>query len=692
MIEKKVSVIIPSYNRAYCIEQAIRSVLVQTYTNLEIIVVDDNSEDCTEQVVESINDERIKYIKNDINRGPGGARNIGIACATGELIAFQDSDDYWYEDKLQQEIELMEQEGCGLVFCKFKLIGNSEVIIPYEDSFVYEHLVNGFADILMTGNRIGAPTIVVDTEIIRSIGGFDESLKTLEDWDIVIRLALKTKVGFVNKVLMDAYSNENGVNGITGAVKADAEISMVRKFWNLFPDKNVFYGITHSILQNVLELENVLKEQYFDKFFGAIYRDDSPLISVVVPIYNSEKYLKECLDSILDQPIKNMEVLCVNDGSTDTSIEILRQYETIDTRVKIICKENSGYGDSVNIGIAVAKGKYIALVESDDIVVKDAFAILCAHALVYEVEVAKGNYNLFYSAESRREFFENLRNNPYDCLIYEDGKNKLYSVAPSLWSGIYSSDFLEQNKISFLATPGASYQDTSFAFKVWACAKRIILTSEAIIDYRQDNDTSSSNETKKVFNVLEEFRELESFIEARKIPNIQPCLVRAKYASYNWNAMRLRVNDRVKFWLCARREFTDAFNKGYLIREFWNDSDWSIIHRLVFDFESVCFEFLGEAVTENNDIRLLKYVSPLYIFGAGIRGHRIANRLADAEIILNSFIVSDDQIKNNKNLTNIIKLSEVDRNGLIIIGVSEKFESEIIQELHDRHMYNYIKL
>ena len=93
-----------------------------------------------------------------------------------------------------------------------------------------------------------------------------------------------------------------------------------------------------------------------------------PKISILVPIYNVEKYLRECLDSILNQTLKDIEIICINDGSTDSSLEILNEYSSKDSRVKIINKANSGYGASMNKGLEAASGEYIGIVESDDFI------------------------------------------------------------------------------------------------------------------------------------------------------------------------------------------------------------------------------------------------------------------------------------------------------------------------------------
>ncbi len=101
-----------------------------------------------------------------------------------------------------------------------------------------------------------------------------------------------------------------------------------------------------------------------------------PKVSVIVPVYNGEKYLKECLDSILSQTLSDIEIICVNDGSTDGSYDILENYKLKDSRIKIINKPNTGYGNSMNVGIQESQGEFIGIVESDDYVEPNMYELL----------------------------------------------------------------------------------------------------------------------------------------------------------------------------------------------------------------------------------------------------------------------------------------------------------------------------
>ena len=109
-------------------------------------------------------------------------------------------------------------------------------------------------------------------------------------------------------------------------------------------------------------------------------------VSIVIPICNVERYLKECLDSVINQTLKDIEIICVDDGSTDASLSILRTYEKMDTRIKVITKQNSGYGNTMNVGMDIAIGEYIGIVESDDYIEKNMFERLYNTAVQYKTE------------------------------------------------------------------------------------------------------------------------------------------------------------------------------------------------------------------------------------------------------------------------------------------------------------------
>lgn len=215
--EPLISVIIPTYNREKTIDRAVDSVLKQTYSNLEVIVVDDGSSDRTEEIVKGISDPRVRFYKLPQNGGAGHARNEGVKLAGGELIAFHDSDDVWRPEKLQRQMAYwQEHPEFSMVYCGYlcHLENGKTRRVPGEEM---EELEGDIFVPLLRRNTIGAPTILIKKNSFCECGGFDITLKSLEDWEFALRFAKQNKIGYVGEQLVDVYLNGNGVSSGAGA-------------------------------------------------------------------------------------------------------------------------------------------------------------------------------------------------------------------------------------------------------------------------------------------------------------------------------------------------------------------------------------------------------------------------------------------------------------------------------------------
>ena len=212
-MEPLVSVIIPTYNRAYCIENAVQSVLQQDYENMEILIVDDGSTDDTEAVIKGIEDERIHYYKNSSNKGAAATRNIGLALAQGKYIAFQDSDDEWLEGKLRQQVEVLEHSDYGMVYsCFEREFPDGRVEKVPRDAIQPEAKQGYIYPYLLAESFISTQTMLVRKEILEKLQGFDESLKSYEDYDLAIRIAQNCQVAFMDKVLVHLHTLPDSID------------------------------------------------------------------------------------------------------------------------------------------------------------------------------------------------------------------------------------------------------------------------------------------------------------------------------------------------------------------------------------------------------------------------------------------------------------------------------------------------
>lgn len=291
-----------------------------------------------------------------------------------------------------------------------------------------------------------------------------------------------------------------------------------------------------------------------------------PMVSLLVPIYNVEKYLRVCLDSARDQTLKDIEIICINDGSTDGSPEIIREYASKDNRFKIIDKPNSGYGASMNRGLDLAQGKYVGILESDDFFELDALEKLVCAAETNDAQVAKANFWFYWSVpQEKNEIFELVTEEMSGHVVDPHEETGIFYSKPSIWSAIYRRDFLEKNGIRFLETPGASFQDSAFNFKVWASANRVVFLTDPVLHYRQDNEASSVNSPAKTYCICDEHAEMDRFLDAHpEYDSLRPIKEGIKFDNYMWNYERLVEPLQRKFIKKFSEEFREDKKKGYL--------------------------------------------------------------------------------------------------------------------------------
>lgn len=224
MYKGLVSVVIPSYNREKTIKRAIISVLNQSYSNLEVIVVDDCSMDNTRLVVEEIEDPRVRYYVLPQNSGACAARNYGVEKANGKIIAFQDSDDLWHNDKLEKQLSFMIDNEFEFVTCGFNKISENKTIQmglkegTYTQLEVYSNL--------LARNWISTQTIVCYKYCFQKIH-FDIKLKRFQDWDLALQACKFFRMGFLNECLVDVFMQPDS---ITNTVKAgEARVCIISK-------------------------------------------------------------------------------------------------------------------------------------------------------------------------------------------------------------------------------------------------------------------------------------------------------------------------------------------------------------------------------------------------------------------------------------------------------------------------------
>lgn len=284
----------------------------------------------------------------------------------------------------------------------------------------------------------------------------------------------------------------------------------------------------------------------------------SAAVSVLIPCYNVEKYLHQCLDSVVNQTLQNLEIICVNDGSTDSTPDILREYSMRDPRIRIIDKPNTGYGDSMNRALDSATGEYIGIVESDDWAEADMFEQLYAAAKEHACDMVKSNFYDYRGGTSTLN--EIIPADDAEQVLTPRMRTAIFFQSSYIWTDLFRRSWLIEQNIRFLATPGASYQDISFNFKTLACAERALFLPRAFMHYRRDNEASSVNSQVKAWCVCDEYHEIERFLSTHEqYTELIPIAFLRKYEVYYWNFRRLAMPFDKEFELQSSEEFRRDF-------------------------------------------------------------------------------------------------------------------------------------
>lgn len=246
-----VSIVLPTYNRADLLPRAMKSILEQTYEEFELLIVDDGSDDNTEEVVTGMEDQRIRYIRLEKNSGPAHARNVGIANAKYDYIAFHDSDDSWRSEKLQKQMERLQKasDGTGMVYgcCEYTGLLQQKGYIPRQEvemekkrGFIYPYLLEE--------NLIGMPSLLVRRECIEKVGGFNENFQSLEDYEWILRLSRFYEVEYVDEVLVDVYATKGSVNQ-----NLSTNFSARCMLIGMYKEEMAHYGVLNQVVQEFLK-------------------------------------------------------------------------------------------------------------------------------------------------------------------------------------------------------------------------------------------------------------------------------------------------------------------------------------------------------------------------------------------------------------------------------------------------------
>lgn len=359
-------------------------------------------------------------------------------------------------------------------------------------------------------------------------------------------------------------------------------------------------------------------------------------VSVIVPTLNSSMYIKECIKSILTQTLEEIEILVVDAGSSDGTVELLEKYMKDDSRLKLIHSDKRSYGYQMNLGIKNAKGRYIGIVESDDAVEKEMYEELYSIADGDDLDFVKADYLEFHNTPDNNEYTYRRRSilkqqDLYNMVI--DASSKPELLLPdivAIWNGIYRKDFLIQNNITFNETPGASFQDTGFWVWTQVAAKKGYYLNKPFYRYRVDNPNSSTFQASKCFCICDEFEFIHDMICQEKLSKFAEMLSWIFYRKYKTNLERTPTDLRKKFFVKMADDFSRWNNEFDVTGKCYYQEEWKDLEQII----SSPKQYDEQKEKERREfLDLLKTKSGIVIFGAGKIGKVLAKEISPQKVI-----------------------------------------------------------
>ena len=237
-----------------------------------------------------------------------------------------------------------------------------------------------------------------------------------------------------------------------------------------------------------------------------------PKISVIIPVYNVEKYLRQCLDSVIKQSLPDIEIICIDDGSTDNSLQICNEYAINDSRINVIHQKNSGLGCARNSGLKNANGEYILFVDSDDWIEENACLEMYNKAVEINADIVLTGETLYY--QSADKYGPGWRNFAGYKDMEEITESIVWETFTPACTRLYKKEFLDRNNLKFVEN--CFYEDNSWGCLMFILAKRIGFVKNQYY-YRQRNDSITAVKDEKVFDWIKDYKYFYEFLTNNKI-------------------------------------------------------------------------------------------------------------------------------------------------------------------------------
>lgn len=369
-----VSIIALNYNQSDFLIESLEAIALQSYKNIELIITDDCSKDDSIEKIDTWVEKnpQVQVIKvyNKINLGLCKTLNKAIHLSKGYYIKPIACDDILLPEYLEKVTAEFNNE-TDLIFTDMILMnekGETRHASNYKNNRVNPAIFLNNCELLLEAQYVAAPTIIYKRSLFDQIEGYDESL-AYEDWDFLLKAQKKTNFTFIDQPLVKYRVHEKNMHKSlrNNAAFVDSTIRIllreVATSENLKIKENLSAEICKMLMIN--ELEGL---RYFELFKNRYQRVNAtdPVISVLITSYNTAEFILPCITTILLQTYQNIEVIVIDDGSTDKTLEILGTIK--DSRIKVCAlNENKGRVEALNYGLSICTGQYLALMDSDDL-------------------------------------------------------------------------------------------------------------------------------------------------------------------------------------------------------------------------------------------------------------------------------------------------------------------------------------
>lgn len=327
-------------------------------------------------------------------------------------------------------------------------------------------------------------------------------------------------------------------------------------------------------------------------------------VSIIIPTYNVEMYLVECMESVIHQTLKDIEIICINDGSTDGSLEILKSYAQKDDRIVLVDKENGGYGIAMNIGLEKATGEYIGIVEPDDFVKLDMYESLYQIAKDNDLDFVKADFYRFKRTDEddMNMVYNHLSKNPedYNKVFNPSEDTEAIRYIMNTWSGIYKKEFIEKHHIRHNETPGASFQDNGFWFQTFIFATRAMIVDKPYYMNRRDNPNSSVHNREKVYCMNIEYDHIRDILmeHPELWERFKGVYWYKKYNNYIGTIRRIGMEYRHEFVERFSAEFKRGLEKKELDPSVFSVAAWKKIQVVAAEPDTFYKVWVVASVTE----------------------------------------------------------------------------------------------